>query len=118
MRIAVGGDHRGGTDKTADEVGGDDDIVGVIAAGAVPDDDVAGAVHFETAIGKQAVVPFDPVITSGRVDVVPGEAAIVIAVIVHNGAVGSNLDALAGIEIDRAIFDRGIYGENPGTKII
>src|SRR5436190_22887067 len=72
VRIAVGGGHRGGTDKTADEIRRDDDIIGVIAAGAVPDHDIAAAVDLEPAIGEQAMVPFDPVITSRGVDVVAG----------------------------------------------
>ena len=86
-RIAVDRDAgRGGAidDGAADVVGGDDPVGGVPRAG-VFDNDVAGGVHIDAAVGAGAVVALDAVV----------------------GAADSGVDARGGMSRPAAAFASG-----------
>src|SRR6185369_13042676 len=103
--VAVGGGVRV-ADEGADDVVRDDDIVRVIVAGAVLDDDIAGRVDLEAAVGERAMVSLDAIVAAGCMDVVAGQSAVVITIIVEDGGVAADEDAVAGILVDDAVFDR------------
>src|SRR6185369_5117074 len=72
----------------------------------------------EAAVGERAMVSLDAIVAAGCMDVVAGQSAVVITIIVEDGGVAADEDAVAGILVDDAVFDRRKAGDDPVSKVV